>query len=984
MAITYFPVVANYVGFPQDSVVNGSVTFTPNLDAGQMAIITDANPALGDISAPTQASVVNGVLQDSDSAPVQLLAQSSDLNLSGTLQYTVSMSLSVNETGVTVPSFLFNAQVPRTVSTGAISGGSTALTAAGAAFTSADEGAGITVVGAGESGGNLETTIQTVNSSTSVALAAEATATVSGAVVSIADVLDLITVTPAAPAAVVQALSPTTFGIQLVTAADSAALLGVLTVAPSQITGTNAFTQGFLTEVTDQAQAQTYLGVSGGGGAGVTEVSTFSALPGTGTADVIYYTQDTHLFYIWSGSAYVVTDPPAVTSVAGRTGAVVLTSTDVGLANVNNTADSAKPVSTAQATAIAAAQAAAEAASLPSSDAGTLATAASLAGSSVQPGGALGTPSSGNASNLTGFPTLNQSTTGNAATATKLATARAINGVAFDGSAAITIADPNAVEVVTYSGSLSTARPSGAAAVYWYNFPSTPTNAQSQDIISGTPPGTSTPTASTVTEWDANVNMSANAFIPGVQSTATAGATTTLTVASAQNQVFTGTLTQIVDLPTTGVVAGQSFQVINESSGAVAVAASNGSDIATLSQGQAASFTALAATPTTPTQWQLNFYSIIGFSFGATAFSLVARDGNANITANNFVASSTSTATAGATTTLVVGSTQTQIFTGTLTQTVALPTTSVVAGQAFEIINESTGAINVTSSNGNALITLIQGQSAEFVSLQGTPTTSAHWAVQFLSPAAASTGAFGSTLAERDVNANLTAANVFEGFTTTATAAGLTTLTIASTEIQVFTGTTTQTVKLATASVPAGATYTIINLSTGAVTVESSGANTIAVLPAGSAGVFTALVATPTTAANWSMATPSTLAAGAALVTPTITNPTITGYTESVVASGVVTSSKTISLTSGTLQTATLTASTACTFTMPTAVAGTSFVLLLKQPATTGAGSATFTGVKWPGGTAPTITPTAGEMDILTFVSDGTDWFGSFIQGFTY
>lgn len=40
-----------------------------------------------------------------------------------------------------------------------------------------------------------------------------------------------------------------------------------------------------------------------------------------------------------------------VASVAGRTGAVVLTKTDVGLANVDNTADSAKPVSTAQAAA---------------------------------------------------------------------------------------------------------------------------------------------------------------------------------------------------------------------------------------------------------------------------------------------------------------------------------------------------------------------------------------------------------------------------------------------------------------------------------------------------------------------------------------------------------------------------------------------------------------------------------------------------------
>jgi hypothetical protein len=58
---------------------------------------------------------------------------------------------------------------------------------------------------------------------------------------------------------------------------------------------------------------------------------------------------------------------------------------------------------------------------------------------------ALGTPASGNLANCT-FPTLNQDTTGsaatctgNAATATKLATARAINGVDFDGSAAITI-----------------------------------------------------------------------------------------------------------------------------------------------------------------------------------------------------------------------------------------------------------------------------------------------------------------------------------------------------------------------------------------------------------------------------------------------------------------------------------------------------------------------------------------------------------------
>ena len=47
----------------------------------------------------------------------------------------------------------------------------------------------------------------------------------------------------------------------------------------------------------------------------------------------------------------------------------------------------------------------------------------------------LGTPTSGNLANCT-FPTLNQNTTGSAAT---LTTPRAINGVDFNGSVNITV-----------------------------------------------------------------------------------------------------------------------------------------------------------------------------------------------------------------------------------------------------------------------------------------------------------------------------------------------------------------------------------------------------------------------------------------------------------------------------------------------------------------------------------------------------------------
>jgi hypothetical protein len=110
----------------------------------------------------------------------------------------------------------------------------------------------------------------------------------------------------------------------------------------------------------------------------------------------------------------------------------------------------------------------------------------------------------------------------------------------------------------------------------------------------------------------------------------------------------------------------------------------------------------------------------------------------------------------------------------------------------------------------------------------------------------------------------------------------------------------------------------------------------------------------------------------------TFTNPTVNNYTEGVVAIGNSGTSKTIDLTNGTVQTVTMTGN--CTFTMPTATAGKSFILIVS----TGAGSftGTFTGVKYINGTAPTLTTTASRWDILTFFSDGTNWYGTAAQAF--
>ena len=189
-------------------------------------------------------------------------------------------------------------------------------------------------------------------------------------------------------------------------------------------------------------------------------------------------------------------------------------------------------------------------------------------------------------------------------------------------------------------------------------------------------------------------------------------------------------------------------------------------------------------------------------------------------------------------------------------------------------------------------------------------------------------------------------------------------------------------------SFSAGTTgFTPSTATTGAITL----AGTLNIANGGTGSTSTTYCALATNVsgtlpvANGGTGVTSSTGSGAVVLgtAPTLTNPTVTSYIESVVAVGTVGSTSTISLTSGTVQTATLTSSTPCTFTMPTATAGKSFVMLLKQPAAGTATTATFTGVKWGNAGAPTITATVGKMDILSFITDGTNWYGSTSQGYT-
>lgn len=166
----------------------------------------------------------------------------------------------------------------------------------------------------------------------------------------------------------------------------------------------------------------------------------------------------------------------------------------------------------------------------------------------------------------------------------------------------------------------------------------------------------------------------------------------------------------------------------------------------------------------------------------------------------------------------------------------------------------------------------------------------------------------------------------------------------------------------------APATAATLSLDEGS-TLATSGAFAITLTATGATAVTL-----PTTG------TLSTLAGTETLTTKTLVNPTITNYVETpyVASTG---SAITLALTNGTLQILTLTAST--TITMPAAVAGKSFVIILRQDAT-GSRTVTWTTVNWAGGTAPTITSTLSKQDIFSFFSDGTSWYGTTIgQNYT-
>lgn len=112
---------------------------------------------------------------------------------------------------------------------------------------------------------------------------------------------------------------------------------------------------------------------------------------------------------------------------------------------------------------------------------------------------------------------------------------------------------------------------------------------------------------------------------------------------------------------------------------------------------------------------------------------------------------------------------------------------------------------------------------------------------------------WGGNNTSKSLQNSISVNNLIEGYTTTATAAGTTTLTATSSYQQFFTGTSTQTVVMpAVSTLALGQQFLITNLSTGVVTVQSSGLNTIQAMQSSTQLLLTVISLSGTGTSSWS------------------------------------------------------------------------------------------------------------------------------------
>lgn len=222
--------------------------------------------------------------------------------------------------------------------------------------------------------------------------------------------------------------------------------------------------------------------------------------------------------------------------------------------------------------------------------------------------------------------------------------------------------------------------------------------------------------------------------------------------------------------------------------------------------------------------------SVIGSTYGGTGVNNAGR--TLTINTNSGTISFTSAAS-----TLTVAATGSISGTNTGDQTITL--TGDVSGSG-------TGSFATAIGSNKVTLGMLATLAANSVIGNSTGSVATPTAISMTTTATA------NAIVRRDGNTNAFANNFLDGYASTATVAGTTTLTVTSARKQNFTGVTTQTVTLPVVSTLAlGHTFEITNNSTGVVTVNSSGGNTVQAMASGSRLIVTSNATSGTAETVW-------------------------------------------------------------------------------------------------------------------------------------